>query len=798
MGEVYRADDLKLGQPVALKFLPDALDARSRRASRSSTTRSASRAQVSHRNVCRIYDIGEADGRTFLTMEYVDGEDLASLLRRIGRLPQDKARRGRAADLRRRRRGARARRAAPRPQAGQRDDRRRAATCASPTSASPRVAGRRRQRPRRHAGVHGAGAARRPRGHARAATSTRSAWCSTSCSPASASFEAEHARRADRSCTESRHAGDRPRRSCAISIRRSSARSCAASSAIRRSAPRRRWRCRRRCPAAIRSPRRWRRARRRRRRWSRPPASRARCSRRSAWRWSRFTAGDARDPDARVAALRRHRIAFRCRSRPMRCAIARRRCSSGSAIATRRTTASHGWMFRRDYVDWAARRRRRGSAGALLPGGRTGTVNFWYRTSPVPIVSAIVNPLPTHDRSAVRVRRHAHGVPRSEWPAARVPGAVAAGRRWRRGARRRTGRRCSSSPGCRDRRSTRSTPLWLPRNQADARAAWEGPSPDMPGMTLRVEAAAIAASRCSSTSSRRGRAPTRRHGAGGGDRSAACVDTVANVIGVLIMSRRRFSRGGTCAAAAAIGAAPSAPRPIIFVSQACALLLRARHYAMFDVEIAGDRAARRRAVRADRSGCSTWRSSRTCAVLADAADRLDAAARRARSRSAGRPRHPDRRRGGHHRCAADGVSRVHPGDGRAQAGDRRRLPPASILLGSRYEIVAALDDAASRLQQRFEIVCIVVFLKIVVRRTWLVCCSASSMIIPIAMNGRSRANTSRSSSASSSAASALVFGVLLRFGLLAHHRRRSTRSWRWKPLPLTTDCLGRMPALGYC
>src|SRR5246127_5782650 len=47
--------------------------------------------QVSHPNVCRVFDIGEADGRTFLTMEYVDGEDLASLLRRIGRLPSDKA-----------------------------------------------------------------------------------------------------------------------------------------------------------------------------------------------------------------------------------------------------------------------------------------------------------------------------------------------------------------------------------------------------------------------------------------------------------------------------------------------------------------------------------------------------------------------------------------------------------------------------------------------------------------------------------------------------------------------------------
>ena len=47
--------------------------------------------QVSHPNVCRLYDVVEVEGQTFLAMEYVDGEDLASLLARIGRLPADKA-----------------------------------------------------------------------------------------------------------------------------------------------------------------------------------------------------------------------------------------------------------------------------------------------------------------------------------------------------------------------------------------------------------------------------------------------------------------------------------------------------------------------------------------------------------------------------------------------------------------------------------------------------------------------------------------------------------------------------------
>jgi Protein kinase domain len=89
MGEVYRADDLTLGQPVALKFLPESVNDPERLERLYAEVRIARR--VSHPNVCRVYDIGEAEGRHFLSMEYVDGEDLATLLRRIGHLPADKA-----------------------------------------------------------------------------------------------------------------------------------------------------------------------------------------------------------------------------------------------------------------------------------------------------------------------------------------------------------------------------------------------------------------------------------------------------------------------------------------------------------------------------------------------------------------------------------------------------------------------------------------------------------------------------------------------------------------------------------
>jgi predicted Ser/Thr protein kinase len=90
MGEVYRADDLTLDQPVALKFLPEAVAQNEEALARFRNEVRIAR-QVSHPNVCRVYDFGEVAGHYFLSMEYVDGEDLGSLLRRIGRLPTDKA-----------------------------------------------------------------------------------------------------------------------------------------------------------------------------------------------------------------------------------------------------------------------------------------------------------------------------------------------------------------------------------------------------------------------------------------------------------------------------------------------------------------------------------------------------------------------------------------------------------------------------------------------------------------------------------------------------------------------------------
>lgn len=90
MGEVYRATDIKLGQAVALKFVSEAKAHDTRVQSRLLGEVRLAR-QVSHPNVCRVHDIGEIEGQPYISMEYVDGENLGALLRRIGRLPADKA-----------------------------------------------------------------------------------------------------------------------------------------------------------------------------------------------------------------------------------------------------------------------------------------------------------------------------------------------------------------------------------------------------------------------------------------------------------------------------------------------------------------------------------------------------------------------------------------------------------------------------------------------------------------------------------------------------------------------------------
>jgi predicted Ser/Thr protein kinase len=86
MGEVYRVHDTVLDQPVALKRL--LARAKGDQARLLHEVRLAR--QVTHPAVCRVFDVGQVNDELFFTMEYIDGEDLTSLLRRIGRIPPDK------------------------------------------------------------------------------------------------------------------------------------------------------------------------------------------------------------------------------------------------------------------------------------------------------------------------------------------------------------------------------------------------------------------------------------------------------------------------------------------------------------------------------------------------------------------------------------------------------------------------------------------------------------------------------------------------------------------------------------
>ncbi len=86
MGEVYRADDQVLGVPVALKLITGS----GREQMERLLTEARLAREVTHENVCRVYDVGQVGQEYYLTMEHVDGEDLSSLLRRIGHFPSEK------------------------------------------------------------------------------------------------------------------------------------------------------------------------------------------------------------------------------------------------------------------------------------------------------------------------------------------------------------------------------------------------------------------------------------------------------------------------------------------------------------------------------------------------------------------------------------------------------------------------------------------------------------------------------------------------------------------------------------
>jgi len=89
MGNVYRVVDKKINEEIALKFLNLAI-ADEKMIERFKNELKLAR-KISHKNICRMYDLGDLDGTPYITMEYVTGEDLRSMIKMTGQLSVGRA-----------------------------------------------------------------------------------------------------------------------------------------------------------------------------------------------------------------------------------------------------------------------------------------------------------------------------------------------------------------------------------------------------------------------------------------------------------------------------------------------------------------------------------------------------------------------------------------------------------------------------------------------------------------------------------------------------------------------------------
>jgi Tol biopolymer transport system component/tRNA A-37 threonylcarbamoyl transferase component Bud32 len=85
MGKVYRVEDKKIKEEVALKLIKPEIASDKKTIERFNNELKMAR-KIAHRNVCKMYDLGEEKGTHYITMEYVPGEDLKGLIRKVKQL----------------------------------------------------------------------------------------------------------------------------------------------------------------------------------------------------------------------------------------------------------------------------------------------------------------------------------------------------------------------------------------------------------------------------------------------------------------------------------------------------------------------------------------------------------------------------------------------------------------------------------------------------------------------------------------------------------------------------------------
>ena len=90
MGKVYRVEDKKINQEIALKLIKPEIAADKKTIERFGNELKTAR-MISHRHVCRMFDLGESQGSHYITMEYVPGQDLKGLIKQTGRLTSETA-----------------------------------------------------------------------------------------------------------------------------------------------------------------------------------------------------------------------------------------------------------------------------------------------------------------------------------------------------------------------------------------------------------------------------------------------------------------------------------------------------------------------------------------------------------------------------------------------------------------------------------------------------------------------------------------------------------------------------------